>query len=125
MVGVVVRCNRMKVAKTVEAPFNEAVVNNDLCRMVGTLEPEEVNENRQDNGMFKDNLLVSKGQSVAFKHGMQISDEDVDFYLEKVLPLRPPRDKMPMQVKFTSCYIFFYAFFGLLYDLRYTVKPIF
>ena len=45
VVGVVVRCNRMKVAKTVEAPFNEAVVNNDLCRMVGTLEPEEVNEN--------------------------------------------------------------------------------
>ena len=52
----------MKIAKTVEAPFNEAVVNNDLCRMVGTLEPEEVNENWQDNGMFKDNLLVSKGQ---------------------------------------------------------------
>ena len=68
VVGVVVRCNRMKVAKTVEAPFNEAVVNNDLCRMVGTLEPEEVNENRQDNGMFKDNLLVIKGQSIAFKH---------------------------------------------------------
>ena len=44
MVGVVVRCNRMKVAKTVEAPFNEAVVNNDLCRMVGKLEPKEGNK---------------------------------------------------------------------------------